>query len=300
VIEQIDSLNEPNHYTFFANWYEVARDFQAWLAGLRPDFPGRPILGPSPTNDTAAQQIGDLTPWVDMGSMHPYGDNAGFPPGRVLAGEFDRCHIAAPGKPCRVTEVGYHTDLTVTQSGNLPVSEDVRATYTLRMVLDYFRQGIPRTDLYTVVAQSCGDFQADSNGDGEPETSDFGFYSCTWQPHPVAHAMHNLTGAIGNGTPALDPVAMAVEQAPTDLRRLAWRQADGDYVIGLWRDVSVWNRTTRQPIAVTPQDVRLWLPEAASVGVVRPKTSATESPASLANGRVTVSVAGDVVLLVVR
>lgn len=71
----------------------------------------------------------------------------------------------------------------------------------------------------------------------------------------------------------------------------------GTYVLALWRAVSTWNRQTKQPINVAPHDLKVLLPDAHLVEAVRPLTSDAAASVQISNRRVTVSLAGDPVLL---
>jgi hypothetical protein len=276
-------------------WATRIRGFQQRLwdgVHARPSLASKKVLGPALIGGYS--EVGDISQWLDNGAYHPY--PAGEKPGDNFAGYNQNtvCAIAAGSKKCQATEVGYHTDLGV-GAVHYPVSEAVRVTYTLRLVLEAYWRGIPRTDLYTIVSQWCN-----SRADGVPTTADFGFYDCDWTPFPVVHAMHNFTTVAGNGG-AGNPLKMSVDSQPSDLRRLVWQRGDGAYVVALWRDVSVWNTVNKTPISVSPADVTLTFARAASVHSVRPDQGTTETAVPISGNRqVTVPVAGDTVLLVIR
>jgi hypothetical protein len=93
-----------------------------------------------------------------------------------------------------------------------------------------------------------------------------------------------------------------VDSGPSDLLQVVTRRSDGAYVVALWRRAKLWDREPpRHELTVAPQNVTLTLPYADSVGRATPNQSATETGLTLnASKQVTVPVAGEAVLLVVR
>lgn len=248
--------------------------------------------------------VGNVEQWVDYGNMHPYpggetpdsvGECDGWRPCNPF--EYNALHarVLTPTKPLLATETGYHTWVCGVapepacpgDQGQAPVSEAVQAPYVLRTFLEAFRRGIVHTDYYAIVdANDCNALWK------------WGLYRCDWTPKPAAHALHNMNVAtIGEGAPALTALRLLIEQAPSDLRHVVLRRGDGDYVIAIWRYASLWNRDTRQPIPVTPANVRLLIPDATAVRAIRPVDSAAEQTLSITDRRVNISVAGAPVLL---
>jgi hypothetical protein len=300
IIDQWGSINEPDLYTPFRNWPQVMRDYQQWLYGLKsdPELGGRPVLGPSFVSAQAPQQVGNISHLLDMGDMHPY--PAGVHPGENFDLNLPKCAQTAGTKPCRTTEVGYHTDLAVT-GGHKGVSHAVNANYSLRLVLEAFRRGLPRIDFFAIVDQWCNSRSPNQTEDkAEPTAGDWGFYDCNWNPYPVAHAMHYFTQTVGDGTPALTALRYRRTQTPGNFQQVLTRRADGAYVLAVWRNVSIWNRDTSQPVSVAAETFAAQLPDAQSVHLVRPLQSAQEQPASFSNGQLTYQLAGEPVLFVIR
>jgi hypothetical protein len=233
---------------------------------------------------------GVLTNVADLGNMHPY--PAGSKPAKMWEDGFWMPKFAAvvAAKPLQATEVGYHCEPV--GGGHPGVSQTVRAPLTLHLILEHFWRGTSRVDLYTIVEQTDN-----PNADGVLTTADWGFYDYDWNPHPVAHAVHNFTTIIGDGSPPLTPLDVTVDQAPADLRQLLFRDGDGKYKLCLWRNTELWNVATGLPITVTDQTVTLTIPDANAVREARPVTSATWAPLTLTAGAVTFDLAGDVAVL---
>jgi hypothetical protein len=291
-IESPNEINGSDGEQGINNWEQCVRDFlaaQEQLVNGEWQIVGPTVIGP---NDT----LGNVEQWVDFGNMHPY--PGGLPPDDAadpdngITFNLPKARVMTPTKPIFATETGYHTNEDNT-SPNAPVPEAVQGKYMVRLMLEAFRRDLPHTDIYGLV-EKCTD-EVGTNGFA------YGLYRCDWTKKPAADAMHNLNATVGSGSPALTQLAMRVDSGPSDLRQVVLRRSDGAYVVALWRYASLWNRVTRQTLVVTPQDVTLTLPYANSVGSVRPNQSATETGLTLnANKQVTVPVAGEAVLLVVR
>ena len=161
-------------------------------------------------------------------------------------------------------------------------------------MLSHFRWGVPRSFVYELV-------DVRDNLPRDDSEENFGLLRNDLSPKPAFTALKNLLATIGAGTPSsLEPLEGIVEDQPSDMQLYAFEQADGDYVLALWRHASIWDRANQQPITVTPRNVRLQLPSAASVSWVDPMASQAEQTLALSNQRVSLSLAGDPVLLVVR
>jgi hypothetical protein len=275
-------------------WQARLKQFQQDLfakVNATPALADKPVTGPSFTDQALAASVGDLSPWLDLGAFHPY--PGGEKPGEHLDNGLPFCAINAGTKQCQATEVGYQTDLTTT--GNWPVTESVRSNYTLRLILEDFRRGVRRTDLYTMVSQECN-----ARGNGEVTTSDFGFHDCDWTPFPVVDAVHNFTTALGDGTPALTPLPYRVDEAPADLRQVFLRRSDGAYVVAVWRDVSIWDRFNKVALNPSPAPFKATVPDAGSVHYVLPLVSSAETAAPFSNRQLTFPLGAQPVLFVVR
>lgn len=301
VVERIDSTNEPSNDTA---WQTCQRTYQEALWDAvkgSTELADREVLAPSAFANSTT--LGDIDEWVDFGNFHPY--PSAFPPesesgAAAVQWNIDNVCKTHTDDPCQATEWGYHTDLSQTGSCVSPtwqnchkgVNESTRATYTLRGILDFYRRGIVRTDLYTIVSGTCN-----SRSSGTADSSDFGFYDCNWNPFQVADAVHNFTTVIDEGG-TQGPLAYRLDSGPADLRAQYFRRADGKYIIALWRTASVWNRDTKAAITVSPASVSVTLPDAEAVAELKPVTGGLAGLTPTGD-QFTTSVAGDPVLLLV-
>jgi hypothetical protein len=307
-LEVLENVNEPDYYTVFVNWPQVTRDYQQWLWSVkqRPGYGNVKVAGPSMATGGGYQQFagGELAPYMDRCTLHPYpGDGQ---PGASVDSNKPYCDDLAPGKPLLLTEMGWHQEICgvdVDGDGNnfeageciynLGVNAAVQAAYTVRAALEHYRKGVLRTDFYTIVEQWCGEIN-----DGNLESPDWGWYSCTWGAKQVADAMHRFTDAVGTGSPTLTPLAYRLDASPSSTQIQVFRRSDGKYVIAIHRNVSMWANHGPQSPALG--QVKLTLPDAVSVQDVRPVDGAAGATTQDGDQFTVNNIGGAPVLLVVE
>lgn len=250
----VDAVEGPNEYDRSGNptWVTDLRAYQQQLYSLvrsTPALDGVPVIGPSLTSSSAFTALGDLSGALDWGNVHPYA--GGQIPTSTLAYNSTMESIVAPGKPMAATEAGYHNALNAT-GGQPPVSEAAAADYVPRLFLDMFRAGVPRTYLYELLDEKP------DPGHTAPE-NEFGLLRNDMSEKPAFQTLEellHLTAPVG--TVDLAPVHLQVS-GPADLRQLLIQTGPASYALVLWRDVKVWDQTTRTPIAVTPASANVAL-----------------------------------------
>jgi len=272
----------------------VPRLYQEVKGHPDPVIRSLPVLGPSFAFN-GASEIGDISGWIDFGNTHPYSGCMSPTPQHVQQYGIDRYAPAGGTKPIIVTEVGFHTAIASTEPYiQPPCDERTGGVYTLRTVLEHFKLGIKRSYLYEAI-------DLWPNPQRDRSEWNFGILRNDLSAKPAYTYLKNLLATTrSTDTAALTPLKLKVEQGPSDLRTLLLRQADGDYVLALWRHASVWTRDQRQPIPVLPAQVKVSLPTTSSVARVQPHESTVETPVPLTDRRVTLDVAGDAMLLVIR
>jgi hypothetical protein len=83
------------------------------------------------------------------------------------------------------------------------------------------------------------------------------------------------------GPSKLAPLPYGITGDTSDLRHFAVEQRDGSYLLFLWRTASVWNRDTKQPIAVPSKRLSLYLPTANYAAVRHPLSGTAMFPMGL-------------------
>jgi hypothetical protein len=282
-------------------WPERVRLYQQRLferVNANPQLASKPVLGPNFAHGTEAQ-VGDLGQWADFGTFHPYpGDSM---PGDTqinqnLSSLRDICMQYVGDKPCYATETGYHTQINGGGGGNKGVNAHVQAIYTPRLLMESWIRGIKGIDFFVLVEQSPDSGTCTGDSDGILNEKDWGWYDCNWNANPVADTMHNFTSAVGDGgCYCPSTYKAAVEQQPNDLHVVYARRDDGDLSIVLWRRASNW--TNGQEATVSPQDVKISLPDATTVTKYVPSSGSSGTSVPIQSGRVTVSLTGELAVL---
>jgi hypothetical protein len=191
------------------------------------------------------------------------------------------------------TEAGFHTVLSAT-GAFAGTDETAGANYTVRTFLEHYVSGVQRTYVFQLL-----DPRLDP---ADPEVN-FGLLRNDGTPRKAFTAVKNLMAMVGTQGPSkLAALPYGIQGDTTDLRHFAVEQADGTYLLFLWRTASVWNRTTKTPIVVSPKRLSIWLPTASGVDGGNPMLGAGMLPSRLdaTSKRTTVDLAGDPVVLRVR
>ena len=155
--------------------------------------------------------------------------------------------------------------------------EDVAGVYTPRILLEHILNGDKRVYTYELVDEF------DDPGKTDVE-SNWGLMHRDWTPKPAYTAMKNLLGLLSDAGPAFTPTALPVKVTgfPGDGKYLLTQKRNGQYVLLLWRNVSIYDPATKQPQTVTPTNVTLQLAKNTKVTVYRPSSSA--APVSTTTG----------------
>jgi hypothetical protein len=286
------------------HWQERMQLYQQRLyerVNANPQLADKPVLGPSFV-DRVESQVGDLGDWADGGTFHPYpgdgmpGDPNVYP--NDLSTLRDVCSQYVGGKPCYATETGYHT--YVYSGPNQGVNQHVQAIYTPRMLMEAWIRGIKGVDFFTLVEQSPDTGTCTADSDSALTADDWGWYDCAWNANSVVQTMHDFTTDLGDGgCYCPSTYKAAVEQQPSDnsLHVVYARRGDGDLSIVLWRRVPNWDVNTNTELSPAAADVKISLPDATSVTKYVPSAGSSGTSVPIVNGRVTVSLAGQLAIL---
>jgi hypothetical protein len=253
-VRSIEAPNEPDQ-TGNPLWASIEQVFQRELSTrVNADSKLRalPVLGPALVYPASWSALGDLTPYLDRGNMHPY--PGGGTPLHNIADLLPLAHIVSGSKPIVATEAGYHSDLATT-SGHYGTSERAIGIYMPRLALEGFRNGLERTYIYQL---------ADPWTNVSGFENKFGLLRNDLSPKPAFLALRNLMRAVDAGSaPVSDPggVRFSLKGAQPDVRRLLLRSANGSYALVLWREVSVWDRVGKHDLSPAPEWVTVDLGE---------------------------------------
>ncbi|HYN89109.1 MAG TPA: hypothetical protein VER33_15580 [Polyangiaceae bacterium] len=249
---EVDAEGDPQ-------WIEHTRIYQTELYRRvkgEPRLAHLPVIGPSLTEPNSRAALGDLSPFLDRGNLHPY--SSGGPPLANLTNERQMAARVSKQKPLVITEVGYHTDMT--RGDHLPASDKAITIYTPRIFLEAFRERIERTYLYQLADPLPA---AEARARGFPAFENrFGLLRADLSRKASFLALRNLLRAVsGRAKPVSAPggLRLGLDGEGHDVRRLLLRSGPRSYALVLWRNVSVWNVAARRDYSPPADDLEVVL-----------------------------------------
>jgi hypothetical protein len=271
----VESLEGANEWDLFshaaaADWVPQVKSWQQRLyaaAKANPATADLPVLSPALAFKQNYAAAGDLSENADLANAHMYA--GGYRPSNQIRQITDALRTSIQGLPLVTTEAGYHNALN-TGNGHHPVPEDVAGTYLPRLLLEHVLRGDRRMYSYELIDEFV------DPGRTNPEAN-FGLLRHDLTPKPAYTAMQNLLGLLADSGPSFAPGSLAVEAdglPPGEARYVLTQKSDGQYVLLLWRDVSVWDPVSQERVPVTPADVTVNLGADKDLALYRPSDGA--------------------------
>jgi hypothetical protein len=254
-IEAIEGVNEPD-LSGDPNWVTDTRTFQQMLWNTVKNNPATSsltVLGPSLTSVASDVSVGNLSAYLDAGSMHDYFD--GYNPGTPGWGSlttfgvygslaYNRaiCAIVSGAKPLISTENGYGN--SPTDSGG--VDNATLAKYAPRLYLEHYLSGTLRTTMYEFY---------DEPGNGNFD--DFGLVQQNNAPKTSYYALKSLIAALADPGAIFTttPLHYVLGGNVNNLAHLLLQKRDGSYELLVWLEVQSYNPNTKTDISVPAQTV---------------------------------------------
>ena len=262
IVDAAEGPNEPDvagltyttggrTYTGYNGTIKFQNDLYAAVKNA-PTISSIPVLSPSMAYPADYAKIAPLSSF-DLETMHSY------PGGQEPAHDLDRVdipftnQIVGPGnlpKPIIATETGYHTALDsigLTQPG---VSETAQAKYMPRLFAEYFNRGIVRTFSYELL---------DEGRDQNNAEKTFGLLYSDFTPKPAFTAIKNTISLLSDPGPAFTPgeLGYTLTGAGEDIHHMLLQKRNGNFYLGLWREVSSFSTADKQDIVNSPEAVTL-------------------------------------------
>ncbi len=251
----LESLEGPNEYDVSGagNWAGDLRSYQRNLyrsTKANGSTSRLPVLAPALAHARNADALGDLSPYLDYGNLHPY------PGGRAPTHDLDGYNISntrkvSRNKPLRPTETGYHT--AARWNGPHPgVSERAAGRYMPRLFLEYFNRGISRTYSYELI-----DLKPDPRGlDRE---KNFGLLRNDGTEKPAYRSMKNLISVLDDPGRSFKPGSLdySLTGDTRNVHRTLLQKRDGTFYLILWQEVSGYNLNTKRDVPVPGRNVTL-------------------------------------------
>jgi hypothetical protein len=288
-LTKVDALEGPNEWYLSGqrNWGAQVAEYQKLLytaVKSDPALASLPVLGPS-TIFWQTGELGDISQWLDYGTIHPY--PGGYPAEGYLSRHLEFAKLSSGSKPVVATETGYQTALNSTGT-NQPVSEAAKATYMPRIFLEYFRRGVARTFAYQLVDQS-------SNPNFDEVEAHYGLLRNDLSATPSFDALRNMIDILGEPNTSFSPGTLdySLGGNQENLHQLLLQKQDGSFCLALWRDTSVWDPVNKvalnpgsSPVTISFQqpiaNVQTYAPNSSSTALS--SISSPTSPLSLEIG----------------
>lgn len=273
-VESFEGLNEHD-LSRRPDWVSEVRSCQQELyTAVKGDSRTRdmPVYGPSMGRPGNASQVGDLSQWMDYGSIHPY--PGGLIPLTNLADHETKVKILTGDRPLVATETGYHT--AVAWTGEHPaVSEQAMGRYVPRLVLEYFAAGIIRTYLYEFIDEGT------SHADREQA---FGLLRANGGEKPAYASLRNLIQILKDPGPSFTTSRLdySLTGDLTDLKTLVLQKRDGRFYLVVWQEAQSYDQSSKLEAVVADRSIGLQLATPAQMRVFNPLTS--PNPARVAQG----------------
>jgi hypothetical protein len=272
-IESVEGANEWN-LSGRTSWASelLAHQRELWDT-FRGDSrtAGLPILAPAlgKTIEADFQALGatGINQYVSRGNIHLY------PGGRIPSDrlsttlDWERQYVLRGNtlKPIVTTEAGYHNAMNAPDGGHLPTSEKAAGIYHPRLLMEHLSRGAIKMFNYEFLDQELDQLDPEHN---------FGLIRHDLSPKPSFNALRNTLAVFQDSVRAAPGTLTYGIESIVPVQHAAFRMSDGSFIVALWRDVSVYDRTTRTDLTVDPVSVKLVLQEAAWVTTYRPSVQA--------------------------
>lgn len=264
VVEAFEGLNEHD-VSGRSQWAADVESFQrALYAKVKTDprTAAMPVFGPSVAHPRNAGQVGDLSAYLDVGTIHPY--PGGLEPLAALATHQAAVRGIVGAHPWVASETGYHT--TPGWTGSHPaVSERAMAAYVARAPFEYLRAGIRRVYFYELIDE----------GAGPDREEHFGLLRADGTPKPAYTALRRIITLLQDPGPAFSPgqLAYVVSGGGPTLRQMLFQKRDGRYFLALWQAVSRYDIGTGADLTPPTVNLAVQLESPARMRVYAPVTS---------------------------
>ncbi|MBK6887588.1 MAG: hypothetical protein IPH03_14880 [Tetrasphaera sp.] len=262
IVETIETANEWDSKGG-PQWLPDLQNYQCALFDAvhqNAEWADVPVIGPSVARRFRVPLLTGMADCQDYVNAHNYANGA--PPEDALD-LLDQARANAPGKPIIVTETGYHTALNRTQNQR-PVTEDVKAQYLLRTLLENYAAGVTRTYVYQLADERVDPTLTE-------QEAYFGLIRPDLSETPAYQALQSLTSLLADqGTGAALTAPNAVTVTPSaqaqgtagEVHHLLLTKADGtEYVV-------LWQRAALPDPAAASTTVRIDLAKPAAAFVV--------------------------------
>ena len=254
-VEAVEILNEfdiiyPNGYSYngqtvtAANWVSYLRNFtEDTYTALKSDPATQNIgiIGPSFVYPDSSTLVGDLSPWVDYGNLHPY-TNPKNPGDANLVQDIVNRSKPFGNHPLIATETGYFTNVP---GSDRSVSETVQGKYMPRLFLENYNHGIKRTFSYELIDERANTTNGEDN---------YGLLRADGSPKPAFTALKNLISLLNDtSTTAASFTPGALNYSLSNAQNVdhtLLQKSNGDFYLVLWQEVPSTDQAASQTVTL--------------------------------------------------
>jgi hypothetical protein len=252
----IESIEGPNEMDISGtnNWSTVDRDFNDTLyRAVRQMQDSRHVklIGPSMAFASHGHQVGDISDRNDFGNLHSY--PAGKQPSTIFPEQTDLAKDLSGSHAIMMTESGYHNALN-DHTDQPAVSENAAAKYVLRLFLENFIHGIPRTYLYELLDEAP-----------DPSLKDnqlhWGLIRSDGTEKPAFSALKNLISELNDRTDSMHPrpLTWSLSGTKSVIDHLLLEKSNGELDLILWQEIPSFDPRREGDISNPPSTADLKL-----------------------------------------
>jgi hypothetical protein len=207
------------------------------------------VLGPTVGRLGSATALGDLSSYMDNGSMHPY--PGGKVPTSSIALNIDGLRSINGTRPLQATETGYHNAVATT-GGHPGVSEAAMGKYVPRLYLENFNAGVIRSFEYELIDQGTGITSSELR---------FGLLRVDGTEKPAYVALTNLIALLSDpgSAVAAGRLNYSLSGDLTNLHHALLQKRDGRFYLILWLEVPSYDLQTKTDITVNARPITVTL-----------------------------------------
>jgi hypothetical protein len=286
-IEAVEGLNEPDD-NGDSNWVADTRSFQQMLYTTvkgNPATASLPVIGPSMVTQADCIALGNLSAYMDAGSIHDYFN--GLNPGTTGWGSLSQYGvygsipynvnigaIVSGTKPIMATETGYGDLASLAGS----VDSRTLARYVPRTYLEHFLHGISRTTTYEFY---------DEPGSGN--FANFGIVNADNTPKSSYYAIQSLISTLTDPGTNYTPQSTSYYLTGNlnNVHHLMLQKRNGTYELVIWVEAQGYDPNAKVDLTVPAQTVSLQpahVPTTASIATIGDTGKLTSSSLSFSNG----------------
>jgi hypothetical protein len=268
-----------------SDWFDVARNYQSSIfASVKSltDASRIRVIGPSLAIAAhGVTFVDDTFNGFDEGNLHPY--PAAKMPSAVFPEQTELARQIFGDKPIVITESGYHNALN-DHRDQPAVTEQVAAKYILRLFLEDFARGIPRTYLYELLDE------APDPGLGDNQLH-WGLIRADGTEKPAFVAIKRLIGEVNDSAEPKSPMQLtwSLSVAKPTIHHVLLQKSNGELDLILWDEVPSYDIREKKEINNPPTKATLTLGQKARL-VTLYEPAVQDAPLQNYNGTATVPV----------